>query len=94
MYDGTCLKTVQVVYDNSLENFSSISDVDLDDSLPEVKNLEYIFKTKGLHEFKKADFAKMIRNNISEASDISPEIAEIMEEISNKNKMLDSKFCS
>ena len=24
MYDGTCLKTVQVVYDNSLENFSSI----------------------------------------------------------------------
>ena len=79
---------------NHLENFSSISDADLDDSLPEVKNLEYIFKTKGLHEFKKADFAKMIRNNISEASDISPEIAEIIEEISNKNKMLDSKFCS
>lgn len=79
---------------NHLKNFSSISDADLDDSIPEVKNLEYIFKTKGLHEFKKADFAKMIRNNISEASDISPEIAEIIEEISNKNKMLDSEFCS
>ena len=79
---------------NHLENFSSISESDLDDSLPEVKNLEYIFKTKGLHEFKKADFAKLIRNNISEESDISPEIAEIIEEISNQNKMLDSKFCS
>ncbi len=79
---------------NHLENFSSISESDLDDSLPEVKNLEYIFKTKGLHEFKKADFAKLIRNNISEEADISPEIAEIIEEISNQNKMLDSKFCS
>lgn len=79
---------------NHLENFSSISESDLDDSLPEVKNLEYIFKTKGLHEFKKADFAKLIRNNISEESDISPEIAEIIEEISNQNKMLDSEFCS
>lgn len=68
---------------NHLKNFSSISDEDLDDSLPEVKNLEYIFKTKGLHEFKKADFAKMIRNNINEQSDISPEIVEITKEISN-----------
>ena len=68
---------------NHLKNFSSISDDDLDDSLPEVKNLEYIFKTKGLHEFKKADFAKMIRNNINEPSDISPEIVEITKEISN-----------
>lgn len=68
---------------NHLKNFSSISDDDLDDSLPEVKNLEYIFKTKGLHEFKKADFAKMIRNNINEQSDISPEIVEITKEISN-----------
>ena len=79
---------------NHLANFSSISEADLDDSLPEVKNLEYIFKTKGLHEFKKADFAKMIRNNINEQSDISREIAEIIEEISNKNKTLDSNFCS
>mgnify|MGYP004574858517 CR=1 FL=1 len=79
---------------NHLANLSSISEADLDDSLPEVKNLEYIFKTKGLHEFKKADFAKMIRNNINEQSDISREIAEIIEEISNKNKTLDSNFCS
>ena len=60
----------------------------------EVKNLENIFKTKGLHEFKKAEFAKLVRANIKESSDISAEIAEIIKEISESNKTLDSKFCS
>ena len=58
------------------------------------KNLENIFKTKGLHEFKKAEFAKLVRANITESSDISAEIAEIIKEISESNKTLDSKFCS
>ena len=30
------------------------------------KNLENIFKTKGLHEFKKAESAKLVRANIKE----------------------------
>lgn len=71
-----------------------ISESDLDDEQPEVKNLENIFKTKGLHEFKKAEFAKLVRANIKESSDISAEIAEIIKEISESNKTLDSKFCS
>ena len=75
-------------------NFTSISESDLDDEQPEVKNLENIFKTKGLHEFKKAEFAKLVRANIKESSDISAEIAEIIKEISESNKTLDSKFCS
>ena len=75
-------------------NFTSISESDLDDEQPEVKNLENIFKTKGLHEFKKAEFAKLVRANITESSDISAEIAEIIKEISESNKTLDSKFCS
>ena len=75
-------------------NFTSISESDLDDEQPEVNNLENIFKTKGLHEFKKAEFAKLVRANIKESSDISAEIAEIIKEISESNKTLDSKFCS
>ena len=66
-----------------LENFATISEADLLDGVPEAKNLELIFKNKGLHEFKKADFAKMVRENITSPSDISPEIAEIIEEIFN-----------
>lgn len=75
-----------------LENFNSISEIDLHDENPNVKNLELIFKTKGLHEFKKAEFAKLVRSNINEPSDISNEIKEIIKEISNKT--LDSKICS
>lgn len=71
------IKTVN----NELNNFASISEEDLDDSIPEVKNLENIFKQKGLHEFKKADFAKLVRDNISEDSDISDEIREIITEL-------------
>lgn len=75
-----------------LENFNSISEEDFEEELPEAKNLENIFKTKGLHEFKKAEFAKMVRGNIANDSDVSDEIREIIKEISNKT--LDSKFCS
>ena len=77
-----------------LKNFSSISESDLLDSVSEVENLENIFKTKGLHEFKKAEFAKLVKTNISENSDISNEIKLIIEEISESNKVLDSRFCS
>lgn len=75
-------------------NFSSINDSDLSDDNSEVENLENIFKTKGLHEFKKAEFAKLVRENISTDADISAEIKEIIREIFDKNKTLDSKFCS
>lgn len=75
-------------------NFTTITDNDLEDDLPEVKNLENIFKTKGLHEFKKADFAKLVRDNISDNSDISDEILDIIREIFDRNKPLDTKICS
>lgn len=66
---------------NELNNFASISEEDFDSSISTAKNLEYIFKTKGLHEFKKADFAKLVRDNISNDSDISNEISSIVMEI-------------
>ena len=75
-----------------LQNFNSISDEDFDENLSNAKNLELIFKTKGVHEFKKAEFSKLVRANITEDSDVSDEVREIIKEISNKT--LDSKFCS
>ena len=56
--------------------------------------LEEIFKTKALHEFKKAEFAKLVRENVLAEQDISPEIKDIIEEIANTNKVLDTEFCS
>ena len=34
-----------------------------------------------MHEFKKVEFAQMVRENISSKADLTPEIAEIIEEI-------------
>ncbi len=66
---------------NDLNNFASVTEEDINDELSEVENLENIFKTKGLHEFKKADFAKLVKDNITQDSDISPEISEIIMEL-------------
>jgi hypothetical protein len=66
---------------NELNNFAAITEDDLDNDCSAVENLENIFKTKGFHEFKKADFAKLVKDNITEDSDISAEIASIIMEI-------------
>ena len=75
-------------------NFMNISQDDLNKSLPNAKILEEIFKTKGLHEFKKAEFAKLVRDQIKEESDISVEIKSIIDEIKSANKTLDTEICS
>lgn len=72
------IKTVN----NELNNFASVSNTDFDSNFSTVVNLEQIFKSKGLHEFKKSDFAKFLSENITEDSDISAEIAEIIMELS------------
>lgn len=48
-----------------------------------VEFLEEFFKHRGLHEFKKAEFAELVKENISSLEDISEEIKEIIFEISN-----------
>lgn len=63
------------------KNFLNISEDDLNQNLRMAKILEELFKTKGLHEFKKADFAKLVRENINEQFDISNEIRSIVQEI-------------
>ena len=75
--DSLIIKTVN----NHLNNFASITTMDFDHSLSNVKNLENIFKQKGLHEFKKAEFAKLTEKNINSDSDISEEIKTIIHEL-------------
>ena len=65
------------------ENFMTISISDFSTGESTAHTLEEIFKTKGLHEFKKAEFAKLVKENISSNSDISNEIREIINELKN-----------
>ena len=89
-------KTLIVKTVNShFKNFLTIKEDDLsNNSNSTVKILEDIFKTKGLHEFKKAEFAKLVKEHVFSIDDISAEIIDIIEEIKNINKSLDSKICS
>ena len=64
-----------------LKNFLTITAYDLPDGVPMAKFLDELFKTKGLHEFKKAEFAKLVKENIKTKADLSAEIVDIIEEI-------------
>ena len=66
---------------NELTNFAFVTEEDFNPELSSAENLDNIFKIKGLHEFKKAEFAKLVKDSVSEDSDISPEIASIIMEI-------------
>lgn len=48
-----------------------------------VEYLEDFFKHRGLHEFKKAEFANMVKLNISGIDDVSDEIKDVIEELKN-----------
>lgn len=61
-------------------NLNSIEESEfVDESM--VKNLEEIFKKKGFHEFKKAEFAQLIKNNVNSKNDVSVEIEQIIKEL-------------
>ena len=61
-------------------NLNSIEESEfIDESI--VKNLEEIFKKKGFHEFKKAEFAQLIKNNVNSKNDVSVEIEQIIKEL-------------
>lgn len=66
--------------------FQNISQIDfqlLNQNLPKVKILEEIFKNRGLHEFKKSEFANLIKENILDRNDLSDEIKKILENINS-----------
>ncbi len=64
-----------------LNNISIVEDKMITEHDSMAKNLEEIFRNRGLHEFKKAEFAHMVEKTLSSEVDISPEILEIIEEI-------------
>ena len=73
---------------NDFKNFLKITEDDLcpkeeEEKTPMAKILTELFRTKGLHEFKKAEFAKIVSENINSDSDISDEILNIINEIIN-----------
>lgn len=71
------LNLVKRTLNRHLRNLSSVSIDDLRTDLPMTKTLDEIFKSKGL-EFKKAEFASLIAENISDEKDISIEIRDII----------------
>lgn len=65
----------------ALANISIRDADDIDTNLPMAKNLEEMFKKRGLHEFKKAEFAQIVKTQIAGAEDVSPEIKDIFSEL-------------
>ncbi len=65
------------------ENISLAPVEDIHKSSSTVEFLEEFFKHRGLHEFKKADFAQAVKQNISGTEDISDEIKDIINELAS-----------
>lgn len=74
-------KLIVKTINNEFKNFVTIKEEDLEEELPMVKKLEEFFKEKGLHEFKKSEFASRIKQQISSERDISDEVRKIIKEI-------------
>lgn len=74
-------KLIKRTLEYELNNISILETGGIDSKMPAVKMLEEVFKTRGRHGFKKAEFAKLVKNNIKDKHDISPELKEIIEEI-------------
>lgn len=68
------------------QNISLAPIENLSQSSSKVAFLEEFFKHRGLHEFKKSEFAELVKENISCSEDVSDEIKEIIKELSADNK--------
>lgn len=75
------IKLVERTLDYELKNISMLEKEKMNEDIPRVKFLEEVFKTRGMHEFKKVEFAQMVKKNIKHEEDISPEVVEIIDEI-------------
>lgn len=75
------LDLVKRTLEYELNNISILEQEMFNTDEPRVKILEEVFKTRGMHDFKKAEFARMVKENIKTQNDISSEILAIIEEI-------------
>lgn len=81
-------KLINKALDAEMKNISIINDDIMLKSIPMSKKLEELFKTRGMHEFKKSEFAAAINElNLTE-SDLSDEIKLVISEIYNKKNPL------
>lgn len=83
------LELVQRTLDYQLNNISMMEKEMLNAPEPRVKILEEVFKTRGMHEFKKVEFAQMVKKNIKTNADISDEIGEIINEIKGHGELIE-----
>lgn len=74
------LNLIKRTLNRHFKNYFSVSLADLRKDLPMTKILEELFKNYGL-EFKKAEFAFLVSENITDIKDISQEIKDILSEI-------------
>lgn len=74
------LNLIKRTLNQVFRNFSSVCLEDLRQDLPMTQVLADIFKQRGM-EFKKAEFAALVGENVSSKNDISPEIELIISEL-------------
>ena len=79
--DLLSLDLIKRTLEYELSNISILELEMLNEPMPKAKILEEVFKTRGMHEFKKVEFAQMIKNNIKSYSDMSAEIVGIIDEL-------------
>lgn len=79
--DALPLKLIERTLKEELKNISITEPITKETKM--VKVLEEIFKHRGMHEFKKAEFAQMVKKNLKSKEDVSDEIEELISEIKN-----------
>lgn len=70
------------------QNISLAPSEEIVQTTSRVEYLEEYFRHRGLHEFKKAEFAELVKLNLKDESDISEEIREIINELHLKRHLM------
>ena len=77
--DALPLELIERTLTDTLKNISVTEPFEPDVRM--TKTLEEIFRHKGMHEFKKSEFAQMVREHLTSKNDVSDEIKEVIKEI-------------
>ena len=77
---------VKRTLDYATKNISLAPTEEIELGSSRVEYLKEYFRHRGLHEFKKAEFAGLVKSNIVDIADVSDEIREIINELSNPIK--------
>lgn len=81
--DTLPLHLIEKTLNYATKNISLAPVEDISNAVSKVEYLEEFFKHRGLHEFKKAEFANMVKLNITNLEDVSEEIKDVISELLN-----------